>query len=137
MKKILFITLTGAMALSSCVQFDFDGARETAIKENAEDVFGLIDPKQDWSNITSGSVTLTADASLKDIAKVQIYSESPYFNDNAKILAEADVTKGQTVTLNYDAPRGTTRLIAACVDSKGNFFTKGFKPEGTASINRL
>ena len=137
MKKILFITLTGAMALSSCVQFDFDGARETAIKENAEDVFGLIDPKQDWSNITSGSVTLTADASLKDIAKVQIYSESPYFNDNAKILAEADVTKGQTVTLNYDAPRGTTRLIAACVDSKGNFFTKGFNiDESKVSFNK-
>lgn len=137
MKKILFITLTGAMALASCVQFDFDGARETAIKENAEEVFGLIDPKQDWSNITSGTVTLTADASLKDITKVQILSESPYFNDNAKILAEADVTKGQTVTLNYDAPRGTTRLIAACVDSKGNFFIKGFNvDESKVSFNK-
>lgn len=129
MKKVLFITLTGAMALASCTTFDFDGAEQEAIKQNAEEVFGLIDPKQDWSNITSGSVTLTADANLKDISKVQILNESPYFNDNAVILAEADVKKGETVTLNYDAPRGTTRLIATCIDSKGNFFTKGFDIE--------
>ena len=129
MKKILFITLTGAMALASCTHFDFEAAEQEAIKQNAEEVFGLIDPKQDWSNITSGSVTLTADANLKDISKVQILSESPYFNDNAVILAEADVKKGETVTLNYDAPKGTTRLIATCIDSKGNFFTKGFDIE--------
>ena len=126
MKKVLFITLTGAMALASCTHFDFEAAEQDAIKQNAEDVFGLIDPKQDWSNVTSGSVTLTADANLNNISKVQILNESPYFNENIVLLAEADVKKGETVTLNYDAPKGTTRLYAVCVDSKGNFFTKGF-----------
>jgi hypothetical protein len=41
-------------------------------------------------------------------------------------LAEADVTAGQTVILNYDAPRELETLIAACVDSKGHHFIKAF-----------
>ncbi len=63
---------------------------------------------------------------LSDITKVQILTESPFFNDQAKILAEAEITAGQTVTLSYDAPRSNTRLIAACVDSNGKYYINGF-----------
>lgn len=126
MKKLLFLAIAGSLALASCTDFDSSFDQSAQIKENAENVLGLIDPRQDWSNTTPGTITVTADASLKEIAKVQILTESPFFNDQAKVLAEADATKGETVTINYDAPKSSTRLIAACVDSKGHYFIKGF-----------
>ena len=125
MKRITNLAILALLGLSSCThEFTYDPTQE--IKENAENIFGLTDPNQDWRTTTSGTVTVTANADLDNIAKVQILTESPFFNDQAKILAEAEVTAGQTVTLNYDAPRSNTRLIAACVDSNGKYFIKGF-----------
>ncbi|MBE6265654.1 MAG: DUF4842 domain-containing protein [Prevotella ruminicola] len=125
MKRIKYLAILALLGLSSCTQeFNYDPTQE--IQENAENIFGLIDPNQDWRTTTSGTVTVTANAPLSDIAKVQILTESPFFNDQAKILAEAEVTAGQTVTLSYDAPRSNTRVIAACVDSNGKYFIKGF-----------
>lgn len=126
MNKFSYFAILGTLTLVSCSDFDLDGQMSQVTKENAENLFGLIDPNQDWSNVSSGTVSVTANASLNNIAKVQILTESPFFNDQAKVLAEADATKGQTVTLNYDAPRANTRLIAACVDNKGNYYIKGF-----------
>lgn len=125
MKKISNWAILALISLSSCThEFNYDPTQE--VKENAESIFGLIDSNQDWCTITSGTVSITADADLSDIAKVQILTESPFFNENAQILAEADVTAGETVSLDYDAPRGTETLIAACVDSKGHHFIKPF-----------
>ena len=135
MKKVLYLTVGCVLALSSCTKFDFDENRSALAKENAENIFGIIDPNQDWSSINSGSVTVTADAPLKNIAKVQILTESPFLNSEAKILAEEEVTKGQTVTLNYDAPKINERLIVACVDNNGNYYIKGFNVgEGQVSF---
>ena len=125
MKRIKYLAILALIGLSSCTQeFNYDPTQE--IQENAENIFGLIDPNQDWRTTTSGTVTVTANAPLSDIAKVQILTESPFFNDQAKILAEAEVSAGQTVTLSYDAPRSNTRVIAACVDSNGKYYIQGF-----------
>ena len=125
MKRITYLAILALLGLSSCTQeFNYDPTQE--IQENAENILGLIDPNQDWRTTTSGTVTITANAPLSDITKVQILTESPFFNDQAKILAEAEVTSGQTVTLSYDAPRSSTRLIAACVDSNGKYYINGF-----------
>ena len=125
MKRITYLAILALLGLNSCTQeFNYDPTQE--IQENAENIFGLIDPNQDWRTVTSGTVTVTTNAPLSDIAKVQILTESPFFNDQAKILAEAEVTAGQTVTLSYDAPRSNTRVIAACVDSNGKYYIQGF-----------
>ena len=125
MKKITNLAILALLGLSSCTkEFTYDPTQE--IQENAENIFGLIDPNQDWRTTTSGTVTVTANAPLSDIAKVQILTESPFFNDQAKILAEAEATAGQTVTLSYDAPRTSTRLIAACTDNNGKYYIQGF-----------
>ena len=125
MKRIVFYVLTGALVFASCTKdFDFDDS--TIINANAEKIFGLIDPRQDWNTISSGSITITADADLADIVKVQILTESPFGNDEARVLNEAAVSKGGKVTLLYDAPNIYDELIAACVDSKGEYFVKVF-----------
>ncbi len=125
MRKISIYALLSILSLGSCTkEFVYNDAND--IKENAEQIFGLIDPNQDWRTTTSGTVTVTADADLANITKVQLQTESPVFNPDATILAEADATAGQTVTLSYDAPRTNTRVIAACVDGNGKYYIKGF-----------
>ena len=142
-KQKVLVALTSVFLLAGCNRMNFDPvavqeAREAAaVQSNAEQVFGPIDPNQDWNSIVSGQISVTADASLDDIAKVQILTESPYFNPNARVLAEAKVTKGQTVTLNFDAPNVYTRLIAACVDHKGVYHIQGFNiGEGQVSFQK-
>ena len=125
MKRITNLAILALLGLSSCTQeFTYDPTQE--IQENAENIFGLIDPNQDWRTTTSGTVTVTANAPLSDITKVQILTGSPFFNKDAKILAETEAIAGQTVTLSYDAPRTSTRLIAACTDNNGKYYIQGF-----------
>ena len=126
-KKILFIaTLVGMSMFIGCQRFDFEEAHQEAIRQNAENIFGKIDPNQDWNSSVSGTVTITADASLKTISRVQILTESPFMNPNAQVVAEAEVQKGQSVTLNYDVLNSYTRLMAACIDNEGHYHVKGF-----------
>ena len=132
MKKISLILSISAFMLAACQDFDYgDMPVETNLDEealqNAALALGVkIDTSHDWSTVENGSVTVTADADIEDIVKVQILTESPFFNADAYVLTEAEVTNGQTVTLKYDAPKTYSRLIAACVNSKGNYYIKGF-----------
>lgn len=126
MKKLLAVTLTCTLALFSCTNYDFDAAVDAVAKKNAEDIFGLIDPRQDWNMISSGTITITADAPLDDIVKVQILTESPFGNPEATVLNQSHATKGDVVTLVYDAPKYNEQLIAACVSSKGVYYVKVF-----------
>ena len=133
MKKIFLLTTIGALAISSCTSFDGydENAAKHATKEeiraNAESVFGAtLDPNQDWSNVVKKTVSITANANLNDIVKVQILTESPLFNEDASILSEAEVKKGQTVTLSFEMPDDLTELMAACIDSNGKYSLQVF-----------
>ena len=133
--------LIGAVAFASCNKFDLnDGemARQAQeaqeIKTNAEKIFGTIDQKQDWNSIISGKVSVTADANLDDIVKVQILTEAPFLNDDAKVLSEAKVKKGDQVSLTYAAPNVYQQLVAACVDSKGVYYIQVFNV-GQANVS--
>ncbi len=131
-KKVLLLSLA-ALTIVGCNKFDLeqqvtDVNKDTeAINENAKTILGDIDPKQDWNSTTKGEVTITADADMSNIVKVQILTESPFLNGDAKVLNEANAVSGQTVTLNYEAPNVYTRLVAACVNSDGVYYVKGFK----------
>lgn len=136
--KCKYLFFLSAVILASC-GLDHDAINDQiyqeSVKNNAEQKLGVtIDPHHTWSSVTNSSISITADAPLIDIQKVRILTESPFFNDNAEFLAEAEVTKGQTITLNFDIPKHLDRLIAACVDSKGNYYIKGFNP-GEKSVS--
>ena len=133
-KKFLFMLL-GAVAIVSCNKFDlnYDEARQAEeakeaqeVKENAAKIFGEIDPKQDWNSISNGTVSVTANANLSNIVKVQILTEAPFLNNDAKVLSEANVKNGDQVTLTYSAPNVYKQLVAACVDNKGVYYIQVF-----------
>ena len=144
MKKLMTLAVLGTALLTSCVKGidapepeptptpdptpTSNKATQEDIDANVVKVFGTtFSPDQDWSSTTKYSVSVTADAPMADIAKVQILTEAPYFNDDARVLNEATTSKGQTVTLTYDCPAEYTELVAACVDSKGVYYIAGFK----------
>ena len=127
MKKLYFLAIS-VFVIASCTSipdYDEDAVRHATkaeIKANAESVFGTsLDPNHDWSSVTKKTVSITANADLDDIVKVQILTESPLFNEEASILGEADVKKGQTVTLSFEMPDDLTELMAACIDSNGKY----------------
>ena len=127
MKNWFLIAILTAVVFTSCNRLDLEANRADITKENAEKVLGItIDPNQDWNSSITGTITVVADANLYDIAKVQILTESPFMNPDSRVVAEANVQKGETVTLDYDAPNVYNRLIAACVDSKGHYYIQGF-----------
>ena len=64
---------------------------KNAINENAKNIFGEIDPNQDWSSTTQGQVTIKADANLEDIEKIQILTESPTFTTSSLLPVSAKV----------------------------------------------
>ncbi|MDO4985857.1 MAG: hypothetical protein Q4E48_09190 [Prevotella sp.] len=151
MKKLMTLAVLGAALLTSCVK-GFDGtepeptptpdptptsnkATQEEIDANVVKVFGTsFSPNQDWSSTTKYTVSIVADAPLSDIAKVQILTEAPYFNEDARVLNETTTSKGQSVSLTYDCPADYTELIAACVDSKGVYYVAAFKA-GDAQVN--
>lgn len=133
MKITHVFMLISLVAFASCNKFDLGDAEMAQqakeaqdIKENAEKIFGKIDSNQNWNSITNGTVNVTADADLDDIVKVQILTESPFLNSDAKVLGEAKAKKNETVSLTYSAPNIYKKLVAACIDSKGVYYIQVF-----------
>ena len=131
----IFLLLTAAIIMLTGCSKPMDLYDEEAqTKINAVKLLGPIDSRHDWSTIYQGTVTVNANAGLDDIVKVQILTEPPFFNSDAKVLNEATAKKGDKVTIKYDAPKTSTQLVAACVSSKGAYYIQVFKP-GDAEVN--
>ena len=149
MRRLLLLSLVASVFVSCSHDFGTYGSQidpstlkdkdpnevtKEDIQANVANIFGAIDPEQDWNMVTSGTINVTADANLPGITKVQILTESPFFNNDAKVLCEADAKSGETVTLSFEAPIANKRLIAACVNSEGVYHIQGFDI-GQTSVN--
>lgn len=129
----LFLLLLASLVSCNRMEFDPTEINKDVVKHNAELTLGVtIDPNHTWNTTQSGTVTVTADADLDDIVKVQILTESPFFNSDAVILNEAEAHNGDIVTLSYDAPDFYEELIAACVNKDGHYFVKSFSTQASA-----
>lgn len=139
MKKLYFLAIS-VLALASCSHDlgDYDESIRKPTKEeinkNIAEIFGSIDPNQDWNVHSCGTVSITANAPLYDIVEVQILTGSPFFNSECNIVNSAKVQKGETVSLTYEVPYDYESLVAACVDSKGHYYVKSFNI-GTSSVS--
>ena len=120
--------------VSSLPDKDPNAVTKEDIQANVASIFGNIDPEQDWNLVNEGSITILADAPLSDIAKVQLLTESPFLNSDAKVLNEATAKSGEEVVLTYDAPNAYQQLFAACVSSSGEYYVQVFTP-GTEKVN--
>ena len=122
------LVLAGCTKMPEYVEQDeYRSLTPEEIEANVINVFGTtFDPNQDWSTTVNNSVTITANANLENIVKVQILTESPFFNEDAKVLNEIAAKNGETVELYYDAPSNYEQLIAACVNDKNVYYIQVF-----------
>ena len=145
MKKSILAVSLGLLLLSSCTKEKdlYEQPKEEKqeqnmdeqIQQNVLNRFGVnFSSEQDWSTTVKSSITVTADANLNDIVKVQILTQSPYGNGDAKVLNEVEAKNGETVEIFFDAPSALSRLYAACVSKTNQYYIKGFKV-GTKSLS--
>ena len=126
--KNLFLFAAIAM-VASCGKYEFDASQisQEIAQQQAKNLLGIdIDPNQDWRPIRNGSVTITANADLENIVRVEVLTESPFDNEDAMVLNSVECKAGQQVTLTYEAPDYLTQLMAACVNDKGVYYVKVF-----------
>lgn len=128
--KFKKLFLFAAIALSaSCGKYEFDASlvNQEVTNQNAKNQLGVeIDPNQNWRPIRQGNVTITANADLENIVRVEVLTESPFGNEDAMVLSSKECHKGDKVTLKYEAPDYLTHLVAACVNDQGVYYIRVF-----------
>ena len=104
---------------------------EAAVKANLEKIFGgMYDPNHDWRTITSGQLTIQADASVKSVKLLvneqDIYdAEEPWVSTNSiTMLNQMDINGAGTYTLNYDIPIINKGMYVAYTTDKGTMIKR-------------
>lgn len=105
MKKLLILWMV-LVAFASCTDRKdlFDSGR---VKEEAKENFPIkdIDPEQDWNMMAVRTLDITINAGTGAVYTVKVLTDNPFKVENdAHVLAVADVKDGTTATLKFDAP---------------------------------
>jgi len=136
MKKITLISLA-ALALASCSKSTdvYEGPQQPTAEEHTKQVLGAsFDVNQSYDMLQSSSVSITADVESAEgfksgafeVAKIQVLSGNPFYEDDVVVLNETDAKQGETKTLYFDAPVGVTELYAAVVSKDSRYRVKCF-----------
>ena len=105
MKKLLILWMV-LVAFASCTDRKdlFDSGR---VKEEAKENFPIkdIDPDQDWNMMAVRTLDIMINAGTGAVYTVKVLTDNPFKVENdAHVLAVADVKDGTTATLKFDAP---------------------------------
>jgi len=142
MKKLMTLTVMGALLLTSCVK-GFDGMEpeptpdptpstpevtDEEIKEHAESILGITIPdNQDWISTESGTVTINVTSAVTKVSVMamvaQTDEEGETYN-SMTILNQAETNNQSSVTLNYDVPKKNEGLYVAFYTEKGCYYKK-------------
>jgi hypothetical protein len=116
------LALTICLMLTSCHKEDFEQQpTEAEAVTIAEEVLGFdLNPDQDWNMTQSGSIDVTSNAGI-NANEVLILDGIPYAGKQAKILGQATVEEGQTVTVNYVAPKSVKSIYVACRNAEKKY----------------
>ena len=111
MKKCFLVTLVvgGSLFMSSCTEdiYNPDKVKED-YEQNFVDLFGEIDPNQDWNVAELKSVTVDPGSSTE----VQIYAKN---GDVYKLVGDYKEVSG-TRTLTFDGAKGVDDFYAQYAD---------------------
>lgn len=115
MKKLLILWMV-LVAFASCTDRKdlFDSGR---VKEEAKENFPIkdIDPDQDWNMMAVRTLDITINAGTGAVYTVKVLTDNPFKVENdAHVLAVADVKDGTTATLKFDAPSAMEYAYVMC-----------------------
>lgn len=113
--------LGGVFVLSGCDNSK-DIYNPDRIQEEAKEAFPVknIDPNQTWETSTVCNASVSVNEKSGEVFTIKLYSGNPYnTNGDARLLAKATVTDGQTVNFKFDAPTALEFVYVMKVNSKG------------------
>lgn len=107
-RNLALLSLIGVAAFSSCSSDDLYQGDQTVkeYEENFKNTFGNIDPEQDWSMATRGSVTV----SVPKTSDVKIYTKNS--NGVYGVVGNFQKVSG-TQTLEFDVAKGTGEVLVS------------------------
>ncbi len=135
MKKFVLFSIC-ALAIASCSKdkdlYDGDEVTKSQIQENVRNILGDdFDTSQGYDMLQTGEVTITANIADFTVSGVQVLTDNPFVNKDAKVLAKAAANTNGKVSLTYDVPKGLDTLYAAVVNDKGHYRVKPFAKDVT------
>lgn len=89
-----------------------------------------LDEFNTWSLLKNMMVRVTADIPIDDLEKVEILSANPY-GLSSEILAEEQISFGETKWLAFDLPNTQEAFCAALVTKGGKYYVKEFPVSDT------
>ena len=112
-----------AFILTGCMKHDFETneSQQEKIRENAENIFGVIfDKNQNWCTTVSGTAAITNIP--EGTQKIQLFVSITEDDGNTSLLKlnECDVNGQSAVELKYDAPSVNNGLFVSFI-SKDNY----------------
>lgn len=121
------ITLLTLLFVSCFNKFDYQANEQQQIKDNVEKVFGVQFPNtQDWCTSVNSSVKVYVNGN-KNINKVQVLLSNVTDSiSTIKLLNQADVKDGETVSFTFDTPLEYTNLYIAFINNTNLVFIKNF-----------
>ena len=90
------------------------------IHANVANIFGSIDPNQDWNLFANFDAKITVKAGFSDEYTVGLYGENPLFNKDASCYAKTKVKEGATADLKFTAGKGQSSVYVGVYDAKGH-----------------
>ncbi len=120
--KSLIAIFASALALGSCTDFlnDFD-AKQAQYKQGFEEVFGEIDPNQDWSMVKQVNINANG---VQD-GMLEVYDKDPLGN-NAHILGRQRVENG-AASFNFDMPENLDQVFVRVKKGDNGYYpVKGY-----------
>ena len=126
-KHLLYLLVICMFFISSCMKTNFDDNRDQQVKDNVEQVFGMIfDKNHDWCTTACNTITVIPN-SQDVISKVQVLATDAQDSTYAvRLLNEAQVTNNSDVEITIDVPINHTNLLVAFISDKGSYFYKKF-----------
>lgn len=118
LRAILF---GGVFVLSGCINSN-DVYNPDRIQKEAKEAFPVkdIDPDQTWETSAIRNASIAINEKTGEVFTIKLYSGNPYnTNGEARLLAKATVTDGQTAKFKFDAPAALDLVYVMKVSSRG------------------
>ena len=132
------VAASSALVVSSCKDFDFEGARANRDAEyynNFVEKFGAYDPDHTWNDLKNYSAEITIPGDMGGIYTVAIYLGNPREMEQAGLVAlKQNVYGGDVVTFKLDAPQGTETFYVAVFDNFGHCVVRAVDADSEGKV---
>lgn len=132
--KFYIMLAAFVMSLTACTDYDNNyDERKLAYEEAFKDVFGNIDPNQDWNMAKQVKANLDL-TGISNECTVTIYDKAPIRN-GAAILYSATANGGSNTSFCFDSPKSLNDVYVKITDTKKINLTSEYLKINSNTLN--